>query len=235
MKSKQTTGHKNVNCPSNLGYVAIFGGITINLTMGMIYVFGNILPYLASFMASNNGNTKAMYDYYLNKLSWIFSIQLVCNGLFAIIGAKCETIYGARKTASFGCSIYTLGILMTYFSVNSHYSFIFTFITFGIMSGIGVGIMYISPIVCVMKWFPNRIGFVVGFVLIGFGISAPLFDFLLTMFMNPNNIKQDINTGFLNQSHVLNNIPIAFIKLAAIICSFQMIGISCLFNSNNQY
>ena len=51
-------------------------------------------------------------------------------------------------------------------------------ITYGVISGAGVGIVYGVPMTVVARWFPEKRGFAVGMVLVGFGLSplitAPL-------------------------------------------------------------
>lgn len=46
--------------------------------------------------------------------------------------------------------------------------------TYGLMSGSGVGIIYGVPMATVAKWYPERKGFAVGLVLLGFGVSPLL-------------------------------------------------------------
>lgn len=46
--------------------------------------------------------------------------------------------------------------------------------TYGLMSGSGVGIIYGVPMATVAKWYPERKGFAVGLVLMGFGVSPLL-------------------------------------------------------------
>lgn len=56
-------------------YVTVFASVLINLSLGVLYTFGNALPYLASYLASIHGNTKEKYDHYLDQCSWIFVCQ----------------------------------------------------------------------------------------------------------------------------------------------------------------
>lgn len=56
-------------------------------------------------------------------------------------------------------------------------------LTFGVISGGGVGVVNGAPIAVISKWFPDKKGFAVGLSLSGFGLSpfvtAPLAEFLL--------------------------------------------------------
>lgn len=59
-------------------------------------------------------------------------------------------------------------------------------LTYGVVSGAGVGILYGLPIAVVSQWFPTKKGLVVGLVLVGFGLSplitAPFLRNLLESF-----------------------------------------------------
>jgi OFA family oxalate/formate antiporter-like MFS transporter len=46
---------------------------------------------------------------------------------------------------------------------------------YGVMSGIGTGFAYVTPVATVVKWFPHRKGLMGGIVIFGFGIGAFLF------------------------------------------------------------
>ncbi len=56
-------------------------------------------------------------------------------------------------------------------------------LSYGVLGGIGVGIIYGVPIAVVSEWFPDKKGFAVGITLMGFGlspfISAPVSNFLI--------------------------------------------------------
>ena len=56
-------------------------------------------------------------------------------------------------------------------------------ITYGLIAGAGIGIVYGVPIAVTAKWFPDRKGLAVGLTVVGFGLSplitAPLAGFLI--------------------------------------------------------
>lgn len=52
--------------------------------------------------------------------------------------------------------------------------FAFTVIGVGLISGIGVGLAYLTPIACGMLWFPKHQGLVTGIAVAGFGGGAAL-------------------------------------------------------------
>ncbi|WP_296557263.1 OFA family MFS transporter [uncultured Acetobacterium sp.] len=59
-------------------------------------------------------------------------------------------------------------------------------ITYGIIAGGGVGILYGVPMAVVARWFPDKKGLAVGLILMGFGLSpfvtAPLASYLIGLY-----------------------------------------------------
>ena len=48
----------------------------------------------------------------------------------------------------------------------------FLYLTYGVIAGAGVGIVYGIPIAVVTRWFPDMKGIAVGITVLGFGASA---------------------------------------------------------------
>jgi MFS family permease len=66
-------------------------------------------------------------------------------------------------------------------------------ITYGIIAGSGVGIVYGVPITVISKWFPDKRGLSMGLVISGFGLSplitAPLARYLIDLYGPFNTFK----------------------------------------------
>src|SRR5690606_7461173 len=60
------------------------------------------------------------------------------------------------------------------------------YLGYGVISGIGLGIGYISPVSTLMKWFPDRPGLATGLAIMGFGggalVASPLSDALMNAY-----------------------------------------------------
>jgi len=78
---------------------------------------------------------------------------------------------------------------LSYFGSSGYtqlYAFTFTFaISFGICNGLA----YTIPLKVCWDHYPNRIGFVTGVIICGFGIGSFLFGLVSTLIINPNNLK----------------------------------------------
>src|SRR5450432_2409410 len=51
------------------------------------------------------------------------------------------------------------------------------YLTYGLLGGLGTGIVYIGIVGLMVRWFPDRRGFAVGMVAAGYGFAAILFTF----------------------------------------------------------
>jgi MFS transporter, OFA family, oxalate/formate antiporter len=57
-------------------------------------------------------------------------------------------------------------------------------LTYGVLGGLGLGLGYIVPLATLVKWFPDRRGFITGLAVAGFGagalITAPVAEHLIS-------------------------------------------------------
>ncbi len=89
---------------------------------------------------------------------------------------------GTRLTTSIGAIVVGLGYILSSFA--NHIGFLV--LTYGVIAGTGVGIVYGVPIFVVSRWFPDRKGLAVGLTIVGFGLSplvtAPLANQLISTY-----------------------------------------------------
>jgi OFA family oxalate/formate antiporter-like MFS transporter len=75
------------------------------------------------------------------------------------------------------------GLIIGNASILGRGSFPLLVISYGMLTGAGVGVCYGGPIAAAARWFPDRKGLAVGFSVFGFGVSmavlAPLADYLI--------------------------------------------------------
>ncbi|CAK5016132.1 unnamed protein product [Meloidogyne enterolobii] len=77
--------------------LVIFGAVMIHLTIGTYHTFGNMLPYMASYM--NNFTDKSVK---IEHLIWIPTFQ-GCFPFAMIIGGFLARRFGPRIAAGIGC------------------------------------------------------------------------------------------------------------------------------------
>jgi MFS transporter, OFA family, oxalate/formate antiporter len=131
-------------------------GIIIQLCLGTAYSWSIFSKPIATSLKVNTltGNLP-------------FTILLVTFSIVMPIAGVYIERYGARAVIMIGSVIMGFGYTLSGF-VNSIPLLI---LSYGIMVGAGIGIVYGAPLAVVAKWFPDRKGLAVGATVIGFGLS----------------------------------------------------------------
>ena len=143
----------------NRWFIAIAAFI-VQLALGSVYAWSVFLnPVIKAF-----GVTKPAANL-------TFSVTLVALGVTAGFGGFLQSRFGPRAIATAGGILYGLGIILAGLTVPVH-SLILLYITYGIIGGIGIGLGYIVPLAMLIKWFPDRRGFITGLAVAGFGLGA---------------------------------------------------------------
>uniref|UniRef100_A0A914WAS0 Major facilitator superfamily (MFS) profile domain-containing protein n=1 Tax=Plectus sambesii TaxID=2011161 RepID=A0A914WAS0_9BILA len=201
--------------------IVIIGGIAINLTVGIGYTFGNMLPYIVSYL-------RQRVDSSLTKGAMLW-LHAASGGIpfTMLLGGYLEKRLGPRIGAICGCVLLTTGVALSYFTIKM--SFYLMLITYGVILGVGHGIAYNCTLICAQRWLPNRIGLASGLIVGGIGCSAFIFSPIQTKFINPHNYVPN-KDGFFYQSDLLDRVPYVFLLLAGIFVALQLFGILFLVN-----
>ena len=204
--------------------MVIVGGFLVHLSLGTIYTFGNIAPYIVSYVR-NQSHPESLHE---STAPWIFAFALMGQGGAMFLGGWLVNKIGPRVTTLIGGWIMSLGVALSYFTVRV--SFWLMLLTYGLLFGIGVGIAYIGPLSSAMKWLPKWKGFANGIVVAGFGSGALIFNAVQTFFINPDNYKSvptdpsNPDEKYYNQADLLDRVPLTFLVLAGTYAVMQLIG-----------
>lgn len=195
---------------------AIVGGILIHLTLGNLYSFGNMMTYMVSYMHKNVSDSIT----YRNMI-WVNSVTTASQGFFMVLGGFLEAKVGPRITCFIGCSILSSGIMLT--SITIKESLLNVMLTYGLLSGLGISLSYVTPLACGMKWFPDKKGLINGLIVAGFGLGALGSTNFQTLYLNPDN-KSPGSDGYFDDPEILARVPSVFIALGGIFLAMQYIG-----------
>ncbi|MFZ5945895.1 MAG: L-lactate MFS transporter [Bacillota bacterium] len=160
---------ETLRCPVNkTGWLFIPLGIIIYICLGTIYSWSVFRKPVEDLF--NIGATQSGYPYML---------FLVSYALFMSISGSFIDKYNPKLVIFTGGLFVGLGWILSGYAANI---FMLT-ITYGLMAGGGVGIVYGVPIAVLSKWFPYKRGLVIGLTLLGFGLSpfvtAPIAQWLI--------------------------------------------------------
>ncbi|KOY81391.1 OFA family MFS transporter [Lysinibacillus macroides] len=100
-----------------------------------------------------------------------FTIMMGLAGFAAALFGSLVEKMGPRKSAMvaavlFGAGQAGAGVAIAMDSVVMYW------LTYGVLSGLGMGIGYIAPVSTLVKWFPDRRGLATGMAVLGFGSGA---------------------------------------------------------------
>jgi OFA family oxalate/formate antiporter-like MFS transporter len=144
-------------------WVIAIAAFFVQLSLGSVYAWSVFLPHVIDI-------------YHVAKLpaNATFSITLAALGITAGFGGLFQSRYGPRAIATTGGILYGLGLILAGLTTNlgSPPNLIVLYLTYGILGGIGIGLGYIVPLAMLIKWFPDRRGFITGLAVAGFGLGA---------------------------------------------------------------
>ena len=117
---------------------------------------------------------KPLSDYYgtgVSEVNTAFSIAILTLGFAAFAGGVWMNKSGPRIVALTAGVLYGAGIFLASFAASSIW---ILYLGYGILAGVGIGLGYIVPVATLIKWFPDRRGFITGIAVAGFGAGALL-------------------------------------------------------------
>ena len=121
----------------------------------------------------------------------VFNFAFFFLGVSAAIFGKWVERSGPRKTMLVAALFFASGFMVSALGVKLHNLPLFIG-GYGVLSGIGLGLGYISPVSTLIKWFPDRPGMATGMAIMGFGggamIGSPLAVGLMKYFQTPTSL-----------------------------------------------
>ena len=109
----------------------------------------------------------------LSQLQITFSMLIVLQTFFAPFQGRLIERFGARRLISIGTFMSGLSWMLA----SQASSIGMLYLTYGLVGGLGTGIVYIGVVGQMVRWFPDRRGFAVGMVAAGYGMGAILTTF----------------------------------------------------------
>jgi len=145
--------------------------------VGIHVSIGSIYAYSAWKMPLEN-----TFGWSSTKTSMAFSIAIFFLGLSAAFLGRFIEKKGASKGGLLSAAFFCTGLIGSgaacwFESLPLFYLF------FGVVSGVGLGVGYISPVSTLVKWFPDRRGLATGLAIMGFGFGGLICAKLIDQFV----------------------------------------------------
>jgi len=157
----------------------LLAGFCINLCMGILYAWSVFKKALVVDFGWSNADASLPY-----------TVAIITFSLSLLVAGIVQDRMGPRRVLIFGTSLVGLGMIVSSFATTP----LMLTLTFGVLTGSGIGFGYACLSPSAMKWFhPSKKGLVNGLIAAGFGLAAvylaPLTSTLITTY--------GINTSFL--------------------------------------
>lgn len=155
-------------------YLTVTAGVVIMFLLGAAYIWGVYITPLSQH-----------FGWSRKTVSMPFSVFLICYTAGMIIGGRLVDKFDARKISTIGSALFGLGYLFSGFA-RTILSFC---LTYGVISGFGTGLAYVTSVVAANKCFPHKKGLVSGIIIFGFGAGAFLLAPLTKSIINSFNYQ----------------------------------------------
>jgi OFA family oxalate/formate antiporter-like MFS transporter len=144
-------------------------GVVIQVALGAVYAWSVFRVPLTE----NYGTS-------VSAVNLTFSIAILSLGCAAFFGGLLMARVGPKLVAILSGVLYGAGIFLASFATES---LTILYLTYGLLAGVGIGLGYIVPIATLVKWFPDKRGFITGVAVAGFGagalVTAPIARYLV--------------------------------------------------------
>jgi OFA family oxalate/formate antiporter-like MFS transporter len=146
----------NESLPNRWG-IAV-AGVIMQIGLGAVYAWSVFRIPL----------TKA-FGWTISQVTLTFTIAILVLGFASFAGGLWMRKSGPRTVAVAGGIFYGVGVALAYFSSAGLW---WLYLSYGLLGGIGLGLGYIVPVATLVKWFPDKRGFITGIAVAGFGAGA---------------------------------------------------------------
>ena len=170
---------------SNKYINGLIPGILIHLGLGGVYSWSQITNKLALDLGVDESST-----------NWIFVYLTVVMGISALFSNYIVRKIGLKETLITGVSLFVIGMSISSLSIQFK-SLSMLILGYGVISSIGIGLCYLSPIKNVIMWFPKSSGLPIGLIIFSFNVSG------LISYLAVSELYNDYNSSVIISSLML--------------------------------
>jgi len=154
-------------------WIPLLGGILGSTTCGLLlYAWSVFIKPLSVEFGWNRA-----------EISMAFSICALVFGCSSLVSGKMSDRYGPRIVVLVGSIILGIGFTAAGFIQEKWH----LYLAYGVIAGMGGGIVYLPPIATAPKWWPDRRALATGFTVVGLGVGSFIMAPLATIIIgNPD-------------------------------------------------
>jgi MFS family permease len=159
------------------------GAVLVHICIGSVYSWSTFnRPILALFPDS---------PWWFSPPYTTFTTALALLGLSAAFGGPWVERRGPRVAATAAALFFGTGLLIGGAGLGLRQP-VLVFLGMGLISGVGCGLGYISPVSTLVKWFPDRRGMATGMAIMGFGGGAFVAGYLNVRLMDQIGVARTV-------------------------------------------
>ena len=139
--------------------IPVIAAIAMQLCLGTAYIWSVFQAGIAERLFGGNNASAAL----------TFSFLLAFLGIGSPIGGKIQDRIGPRLTVISGGLFLAFGFFLA--SLTTTASPWVIWISYGVIGGFGMGLIYSTTIACAQKWYPDKRGFISGIIVSALGFE----------------------------------------------------------------
>ena len=144
-------------------WIILIASCFINLCIGSIYAWSVFASPMAEYLSELMGTT-----FTAGTLAIVFTVTNSVGPITMITGGRINDKFGPKKVIFVGGLIFGIGMILAGYSK----SLPMLILTYGVILGLGVGMVYGCTISNSIKFFPDKRGLVGGVTTAAYGLSS---------------------------------------------------------------
>ena len=150
----------------------------INLCLGSIYAWSVFSASMSEYLSSLTGQSITSAD-----LAIVYTVANSVGPITMITGGWFNDKFGPKKVLLAGTIMYSIGLILSGFAVNTS----MLLLTYGIIGGLGLGMAYGCTISTAVKYFPDKRGLIGGVTTTVYGLSSVIVSPIITIIVEKTN------------------------------------------------
>jgi OFA family oxalate/formate antiporter-like MFS transporter len=155
-------------------YTALFGALLAQLTIAGLYAWSIFSTAIIDEMSWTEHEVIITYSI----AQFVFAFSTIFSG--RLVDKK-----GPRITLIIGGLLYGGGLILSSYATTP----MMLYVTYGVISGAGVGFVYVCPLSTLIKWFPHNKGTITGLSVAVFGGGSILFKEVIGYLLKNNDVS----------------------------------------------
>ena len=150
-------------------WIPVIASIAIQLCLGTAYIWS----VFQSYLIKGKSTPDALFDWPATHGTLAYALLLGVLAIGSTIGGRLQPRFQIRTIIITAGVVLGLGFFLAQFTTQETPWVLW--LTYGVMGGFGMGMVYTTTIACCQKWFPDKRGLVTGIIVSALGFGGLVF------------------------------------------------------------